>query len=69
MTKRVMSDFAEETKTTQNRQLVAFQSPKTIEALDDWDRLSEKTLQNGLDEIEKYVERVEMNQRGETSKK
>ena len=68
MTKRVMSDFAEETKTTQNRQLVV-QSPKTVEALDDWDRLSEKTLQNGLDEIEKYVERFEMDQRGETSKK
>ena len=68
MTKRVMSDFAEETKTTQNRQLVV-QSPKVVEALDDWDRLSEKTIQNGLDEIEKYVERFDMDQRGKASKK
>lgn len=63
-----MSDFAEETKTTQNRQLVV-QSPKVVEALDDWDRLSEKTIQNGLDEIEKYVERFDMDQRGKASKK
>ena len=49
--------------------MVAFQSPKTMEALDDWDRLSEKDLKFGLDEIEKYVERVERDQRGETSNK
>jgi hypothetical protein len=69
VTKRVMSSFAEDAKTAQGRQMVAFQSPKTMEALDDWDRLSEKDLKFGLDEIEKYVERVERDQRGETSNK
>ena len=69
MTKRVMSSFAEDSKTAQGRQMVAFQSPNTMEALDDWDRLSEKDLKCGLDEIEKYVERVERDQRGETSNK
>jgi len=31
--------------------------------------LSEKDLKCGLDEIEKYVERIERDQRGETSNK
>ncbi|KAL3772546.1 hypothetical protein ACHAWU_006744 [Discostella pseudostelligera] len=69
VTKRVMSSFAEDSKTAQGRQMVAFQSPNTMEALDDWDRLSEKDLKCGLDEIEKYVERIERDQRGETSNK
>ena len=32
-------------------------------ALDDWDRLAGTDLQEGLDEIEKYVELVQKDQR------
>lgn len=63
MTKRVMSDFSEEAKITENRRLVAFQSPNIREALDDWDRLSEKDLMDGLQEIEEYVQVVKTSKR------
>ena len=63
MTKKVMSSIAGNAKTTPVRQMIGFQEPKMQNALDDWDRLAGTDLQEGLDEIEKYVELVQKDQR------
>ena len=48
--------------------MVAFQSSNTMEALDEWDRLSEKNIKDGIGEIEKYVESVQKEQQDESRK-
>lgn len=68
VTKRVMSSIAEDVNNNQDQQMVAFQSSNTMEALDEWDRLSEKNLNDGIGEIEKYVESVQKEQQDESRK-
>lgn len=68
VTKRVMSSIAEDVNNNQDQQMVAFQSSNTMEALDEWDRLSEKNLKDGIGEIEKYVESVQKEQQDESRK-
>ena len=77
MTKKVVETFTEDAKTSakDNKQMIGMQSqsandmePSVLEALDKWDSLSEKELQDGLDKIEQYVELVEKEQRGEEKK-
>ena len=40
-----------------------------VEALDNWDKLSENELQDGLDKIEQYVDLVEKEQRSSGDEK
>ena len=66
-----MDTFAEEAKVTP-KEKATIGSKDTeaamVEALDNWDKLSENELQDGLDKIEQYVELVEKEQRGEEKK-
>jgi hypothetical protein len=63
-----MSSIAEDVNNNQDQQMVAFQSSNTMEALDEWDRLSEKNIKDGIGEIEKYVESVQKEQQDESRK-
>ncbi|KAL7534303.1 hypothetical protein ACHAXR_005778 [Thalassiosira sp. AJA248-18] len=76
VTKKVVSTFADEAKVSgKDRQTIGMKSahPEELEAsmvdaLDKWDSLSEKQLQDGLDKIEQYVDFVEKEQRIEKKK-
>lgn len=67
VTKKVVSTFADNenvaTKETIGTKSAKDIEPSVIEALDKWDSLSDKQLQEGLDKIEQYVELVEQEQR------
>lgn len=66
-----MDTFAEETKVTPKEKATIGSKDmeaNMVEALDNWDKLSESELQDGLDKIEQYVELVEKEQRGEEKK-
>mmetsp|Transcript_724 Transcript_724/g.1197 ORF Transcript_724/g.1197 Transcript_724/m.1197 type:complete len:246 (+) Transcript_724:300-1037(+) len=75
VTKKVVSIFADETQgqvvTKDSPAMIGMKSanndmePSIVEALDKWDTLSEKQLQDGIDEIEQYVDLVEKEQRTE----
>lgn len=74
VTKKVVELFADDTKLTKDREMIGMKSandmePSISEALDKWDSLSEKELQDGLDKIEQYVELVENEQRNTETKK
>ncbi|KAL7537387.1 hypothetical protein ACHAWF_005745 [Thalassiosira exigua] len=67
VTKKVVSTFADETKDTSERQTIGMKSakdmePSIVEALDQWDSLSETQLQDELGKIEQYIELVEKEQ-------
>lgn len=77
VTKKVVSIFADETQgqvvTKDSPAMIGMKSandmePSIVEALDKWDTLSEKQLQDGIDEIEQYVDLVEKEQRTENKK-
>ena len=66
-----MDTFAEETKVTPKEKATIGSKDmdaNMVEALDNWDKLSENELQDGLDKIEQYVELVEKEQRDEEKK-
>ncbi|KAL9182437.1 hypothetical protein ACHAXT_013089 [Thalassiosira profunda] len=72
ITKKVVSSFADEAKpaSAKDRQTIGTESakdiePSVLEALDQWDSLSEKQLQDGLDKIEQYVDLIEKEQKSE----
>lgn len=73
VTKKVVSTFADEAKltSTKDRQTIGGMEkakdiePSVLDALDKWDSLSEKQLQDGLDKIEQYVELIEKEQKAE----
>mmetsp|Transcript_6472 Transcript_6472/g.11483 ORF Transcript_6472/g.11483 Transcript_6472/m.11483 type:complete len:367 (+) Transcript_6472:128-1228(+) len=77
VTRKVVSSFTDEANkvevvTKDTPTLIGMKSasakdmePTVMEALDKWDTLSEKQLQDGLDKIEQYVELVEKEQRNE----
>ena len=72
ITKKVVDTFAEETKVTPKEKATIGSKDmeaSMVEALDNWDKLSENELQDGLDKIEQYVDLVEKEQRGEEKKK
>jgi len=70
VTKQVVSSFteADATNITNNPQTIGMKSSKDMEpgiadALDKWDGLSERELQDGLNKIEQYVELIEEEQK------
>ena len=70
VTKKVVSTFADELTNVKERQTIGTESakdiePSVLEALDQWDSLSEKQLQDGLDKIEQYVDLIEKEQKSE----
>jgi len=72
ITKKVVDTFAEDTKVTPEEKTTIGSKDmevSMVEALDNWDKLSENELQDGLDKIEQYVELVEKEQRGSEEKK
>ena len=73
VTKKVVASFADEaTVAPKDRQTIGTSAKiidaEVIEALDNWDGLSEKQLQDGLNKIEQYVESVEQEQLDEKKK-